>query len=80
MSTHALSVSPVAERISGAWRLMSWEASDSDGQLTYALGRMSAQLMRRNQAHFASEAGGRQQPRIKHRHRSGTSVTSERMR
>jgi hypothetical protein len=68
MSKHALSLSPVAERLLGAWRLVSWEATDSDGQLTYPLGRdavgqlsydqegrMSAQLMRRNQAHFASE-------------------------
>jgi hypothetical protein len=38
MSNHALSLIPVAERLLEAWRLVSWEATDSDGRLTYPLG------------------------------------------
>jgi hypothetical protein len=52
----------------GVWRLVSWEAHDATGAITYPLGedaigqisydasgRMSAQLMRQHQARFASE-------------------------
>jgi hypothetical protein len=68
MSKLETSPSEVAERLVGAWRLVSWEAFDSEGQVTFPLGRdaigqlfydqagrMSAQLMRRNQAHFESK-------------------------
>jgi hypothetical protein len=56
------------ELLLGAWRLVSWEARDAEGRVTYPLGeealgqlfydgsgRMSAQLMRQHQARFASE-------------------------
>ena len=56
------------EKLLGTWLLVSWEARDASGAVTYPLGedavgqisydvagRMSAQLMRRNQAHFAGD-------------------------
>jgi YD repeat-containing protein len=56
------------ELLLGAWRLVSWEARDATGRVTYPLGedargqlsydgsgRMSAQLMRQHQARFASQ-------------------------
>jgi hypothetical protein len=68
MSKLELRLSQVAVRLLGAWRLVSWEAFDPEGHISYPLGRdavgqlfydqagrMSAQLTRRNQAHFASE-------------------------
>src|SRR4051794_8129238 len=93
MSKLELRPSEVAERLLGAWRLVSWEAFDSEGQITYPLGRgavgqllydqagrMSAQLMRRNQAHFAS--GDWRQATTEERASAwaGTSDISERMR
>ncbi|MBV9229942.1 MAG: lipocalin-like domain-containing protein [Chloroflexi bacterium] len=58
----------VNARLLGAWQLVSWEAFDAEGTLTYPLGedavgqlsydrsgRMAAQLMRRHQARFAHE-------------------------
>jgi len=56
------------ERLLGAWQLVSWEAHDATGAVTYPLGedavgqilydaagKMSAQLMRQKQARFVSE-------------------------
>jgi len=58
----------VRQRLLGTWRLVSWEARDAAGAMTYPLGedaagqivydatgRMSAQFMRRNQPRFAHE-------------------------
>ena len=39
MSKVELLPSQVAERLLGAWRLVSWEAFDSEGHMTYPLGR-----------------------------------------
>jgi hypothetical protein len=55
-------------RLVGAWRLVRWEVRDQNGSLSFPLGhdavgqiqysedgRVSAQLMRPHQAHFASD-------------------------
>jgi hypothetical protein len=60
--------SDVRVRLIGTWRLVRWEARDRHGPVTFPLGedaigqihysgdgRMSAQLMRRNQHRFASD-------------------------
>lgn len=59
---------PIASRLLGSWRLISWEERDGEGRVSYPLGpdaigqimytqdgRMSAQLMRPDSARFASE-------------------------
>jgi hypothetical protein len=61
-------ISSDAEKLLGSWRLISWEERGRDGEVRYPLGpsavgqiaydtagRMSAQLMRPNQARFSSE-------------------------
>jgi YD repeat-containing protein len=60
------------ELLLGAWRLVSWEARDATGRITYPLGedargqlsydgsgRMSAQLMRQHQAVLPARIGNR---------------------
>jgi hypothetical protein len=44
-----------AENLVGIWRLISCEEREVGGGVNYPLGRMSAQLMRSNQAQFGSE-------------------------
>jgi hypothetical protein len=73
---HAVIDKPdIRQRLLGSWRLVSWQEHDASGAVSYPLGpdavgqlsydesgRVSAQLMRRNQPRFANEDWQRAAP------------------
>jgi hypothetical protein len=84
-----MSVGDVTSALIGAWKLISWQEVRPDGTIDYPLGahatgqlmyeasgRMSAQLARPGQAHFASDDWRQAKPKTWPQHGPTTSAIS----